>query len=781
MATTIITKNGSGAPVAGDLVQGELAVDLTNKTLYSKDSSGNVFKVGDTGGGSPGTFTDLVATDSFTSPGIDDNATSTAITIDANENVGIGTDPSSWAAGFPAIDLGDLLGFSSSSTGTYTTTNAYYSDRWRAKEDGYGVLHGVDLVNNTEYSLYSSASVLAGEPLTFSRKGITTDITTTNVSIDSKVVIGSRSDTTPIAAGLTVRSSSGTTAFDPDVGTEDYAAIVYHNANQADKNGLLVSNNWYNAASKVLSVGHTNASNGTYLPFYEVTGHGGHTWGSNIGNTMTLTNAGKVGVGTDIFGNAAQVLVAKGDASVSTSDANASGFNFTAVPDTTTGKVGIGFKTHNETASAVAALYATPVSQYRNGLTARYNADSQGGYFSIEQLMPQTASVVERFRIDAGGNAKIVTDGQGTTTSKTLQWGDALFNRADITVTNVSTYAADMHFSTGNNTNYNKRMTINSLGNVTIADTNAYGAGLRVAGSPSDSANFSFITSSPVTGLAAGSTQNMAYFANERSPSSPNDGLRIYSERDTTASGDGNWETESFVIGRNVDNVAPMSSIAFGKQRLTVATSGADRLIVDGNGNVGINGTPGTFGGGAAKLQVAGDGYFTNPAGLSRLFVVGGVSSGGVINLGDTADSNCAALQGTVDAFGKTMAFYSGAGGPKAYLREAGELLINTSSLSAVGAPAGTKLAVAGTAYFTGTVTAPAFDGTLVRSSHVIQDGAPVVDSLQIIRAFMKLRDAVDDPDSSVEELRDKLKVAVVDIIDQFQDQIDNMPTPLED
>ena len=91
MATTIITKNGSGAPVAGDLVQGELAVDLTNKTLYSKDSSGNVFKVGDTGGGSPGTFTDLVATDSFTSPGIDDNATSTAITIDANENVGVGT------------------------------------------------------------------------------------------------------------------------------------------------------------------------------------------------------------------------------------------------------------------------------------------------------------------------------------------------------------------------------------------------------------------------------------------------------------------------------------------------------------------------------------------------------------------------------------------------------------------------------------------------------------------------------------------------------------------
>ncbi len=88
--TTIITKNGSGAPTAGQLSQGELAVDLTNKELYTKDSGGNVIKVG-AQGGSTGTFTDLTATSSFTSPGIDDNANATAITIDANENVGIGT------------------------------------------------------------------------------------------------------------------------------------------------------------------------------------------------------------------------------------------------------------------------------------------------------------------------------------------------------------------------------------------------------------------------------------------------------------------------------------------------------------------------------------------------------------------------------------------------------------------------------------------------------------------------------------------------------------------
>ena len=48
MATTIKLKNGSGAPLAGDLVQGEPALDLTNKRLYSEDSGGTVIEIGTT-------------------------------------------------------------------------------------------------------------------------------------------------------------------------------------------------------------------------------------------------------------------------------------------------------------------------------------------------------------------------------------------------------------------------------------------------------------------------------------------------------------------------------------------------------------------------------------------------------------------------------------------------------------------------------------------------------------------------------------------------------------
>ena len=55
--TTIKLKNGSGAPTAGDLVQGEPALDLTNKRLYTEDSGGTVIEVG-TNPGTDVTFAD---------------------------------------------------------------------------------------------------------------------------------------------------------------------------------------------------------------------------------------------------------------------------------------------------------------------------------------------------------------------------------------------------------------------------------------------------------------------------------------------------------------------------------------------------------------------------------------------------------------------------------------------------------------------------------------------------------------------------------------------------
>ena len=46
MATTIITKFGSGAPTASDVVRGELAVDTENGRLYTEDSGGSIVEIG---------------------------------------------------------------------------------------------------------------------------------------------------------------------------------------------------------------------------------------------------------------------------------------------------------------------------------------------------------------------------------------------------------------------------------------------------------------------------------------------------------------------------------------------------------------------------------------------------------------------------------------------------------------------------------------------------------------------------------------------------------------
>lgn len=48
MASTIVTKNSSTAsavPVSGDLTQGELAINVTDKKLYTKDNGGSVVKI----------------------------------------------------------------------------------------------------------------------------------------------------------------------------------------------------------------------------------------------------------------------------------------------------------------------------------------------------------------------------------------------------------------------------------------------------------------------------------------------------------------------------------------------------------------------------------------------------------------------------------------------------------------------------------------------------------------------------------------------------------------
>ena len=126
MAATIKIKNSStagAAPTSSDLVQGELAVNVTDKRLYTENASGTVVELG-TNPSVPVTFPDGSASapsltnDGDTNTGLFFPAADTVgiatggterLRLDSSGNLGLGVTPSAWGGG-KAIELGTYSG-----------------------------------------------------------------------------------------------------------------------------------------------------------------------------------------------------------------------------------------------------------------------------------------------------------------------------------------------------------------------------------------------------------------------------------------------------------------------------------------------------------------------------------------------------------------------------------------------------------------------------------------------------------------------------------------------
>jgi hypothetical protein len=207
--TTIITKNSSTAsatPAAGDLTKGELAVNVTDKKLYTKDNSATVVRiVGSLGnqeanavaitGGSVTGITDIT---------VADGGTGASTAANARTNLGA-------AASGANSDITSLTGLTTALTvaqgGTGTTTST-----------GSG-----NVVLSTSPTLVTPAlgtpSALVGTNITGTASGLTAGNVTTNANLTGAVTsvgnatsLGSFSSSN-LAGALTDETGSGSAVF----------------------------------------------------------------------------------------------------------------------------------------------------------------------------------------------------------------------------------------------------------------------------------------------------------------------------------------------------------------------------------------------------------------------------------------------------------------------------------------------------------------------------------------------------------------------------------------
>ena len=193
MATTIVTKNSAtagSAPSAGALSQGELAVNVADKRLYTKDSGGSVVEVGTNPGGAV-TFTagsasaPAITTTGDTNTGIFFPAADTiafaeggaeAMRLDSSGNLGLGVTPSAWRETFVrALQVGDTgVSFSA---GTVALSTDQYMD---ICNNGYKNSAGDWIYTrskpsiryegfNNQHRWYNAPSGTAGNAITFTQ------------------------------------------------------------------------------------------------------------------------------------------------------------------------------------------------------------------------------------------------------------------------------------------------------------------------------------------------------------------------------------------------------------------------------------------------------------------------------------------------------------------------------------------------------------------------------------------------------------------------------------
>jgi len=499
MATTIVTKNSSTAsavPTAAQLVQGELAVNVADKRLYTEDNAGAIVELGT----NPSTIDINSGTIDGTTIGASSASTGAFTTltasgeITANGGIALGDNDK---ATFGASDDLQIYHNGSNSIITETGTGNLYLG-------GDNLL----LTNGSLSAAYLEA--ITGGAVNIYHNGSTKLATTaTGIDVTGSVTADGLTVSGSVAAGAVLATISNSGA--------NGAAQLYLNN---DAQNWIVNTrvddafSVFNAtSSKTPFLINTNGD----ISFYEDTGTTAKLTWSAAGEDLNFADNVKAtfGAGDDLqiyhdgadsyindsgvgdlkvggnqiqLNNAAQTknyIYAVDGAQVELKYNNALKLATTATGIDVTGTATMDGLTVNGAGDGVKAtigktggtnlnIYADTNTVYLAGSPALSTA------YIIDQTnnnMQFKVNAAERMRIDSSGNVNLTTANDTAGTSKFLTFGTNSFNRAGIKCTNAATYDGSLEFYTGNASNFAERMRIDSSGNLLVGTTSVISLG----------------------------------------------------------------------------------------------------------------------------------------------------------------------------------------------------------------------------------------------------------------------------------------------------------------
>ncbi len=160
-------------------------------------------------------------------------AGTTAVTVDASQNVGVGVTPAAWSlSGLAAVQIKDvsLAGFSNA---MYLNNNVYYNGGWKFIGTGYGLQYTADRGAGAFLWNISTASGTAGNAISFTQ-AMTLDAS-------GNLGIGTTSPTANrrLDAVLNANASTGIRVVNNDAGSATSTNTTYSNGTTTAEFGML--------------------------------------------------------------------------------------------------------------------------------------------------------------------------------------------------------------------------------------------------------------------------------------------------------------------------------------------------------------------------------------------------------------------------------------------------------------------------------------------------------------------------------------------------------------